>query len=214
MWAWKCTPVAQRIVQNFGRPHRAVAHGIGRFVRTGRTHFPTHAMLVTATTCAFVPLAAAVAVSALPAFVPVKVTPISFAPEGPPEGASDVGSWKRAAIPTQAAQPATLLSMPASRGDAPAFNVPSSIDIELLVAINRLGSNPLPLGTTLIPAMAIPETVIPVSGVQPVVATEIDEPGSLVLFALSILWIVASRLHRPLHEKNIGWRSIPMRSVR
>lgn len=211
IWVWKCTPTARRIVRNLSRPHHIASRGIGRFIRAGRMHLPTHAILATAMTCAFVPLATAIGPPALPTFIPVDAAPILFAPEGLSGGASDIGSWKTGVVSTQVAQPASSLFGLAGKGNALAFDVPSSTNIGLL-AIGYIGPSPLSAATTFIPvttlmpdmATPIPEMAIPTRGVLPSVSTEIDEPGSSVLFALSIVWIAASRLWKPLQSKNTG----------
>ena len=211
IWVWKCTPMARRIVRNLSRPHHIASRGIGRFIRAGRMHLPTHAILATAMTCAFVPLATAIGPPALPTFIPVDAAPILFAPEGLSGGASDIGSWKTGVVSTQVAQPASSLFGLAGKGNALAFDVPSSTNIGLL-AIGYIGPSPLSAATTFIPvttlmpdmATPIPEMAIPTRGVLPSVSTEIDEPGSSVLFALSIVWIAASRLWKPLQSKNTG----------
>jgi hypothetical protein len=206
IWVWKCTPTVRTIVQNSGRPHLVAARGLGRFIRAGRMHLPTHVILATAMTCAFVPLATAIAPPALPAFVPVEAAPISVAPEGLSSVASDIGSLRTAHVPTQVVQPASSLSALAGKANALAFGVLSSTNTGLL-ATDDMGPSQLLAVTTLIPGMAtpIPEMAVPVPGVLPQVSTEIDEPGSSVLFALSILLIAASRLWKPLQSKSIGW---------
>jgi hypothetical protein len=176
-------------------------------------HPPTHAILATAMTCAFVPLATAIAPPSLTAFVPVEAAPISFAPERLSKVASDIGSSRASPVPPQVAQPASSLSALAGKANALAFDVRSSANTGLR-AIGDMGPSPPLAMTTLIPGMAtrIPDMNIPVPDVLPQVSTEIDEPGSSVLFALSILWIAASRLWKPFQSKSTGRPGNPRRA--
>jgi hypothetical protein len=191
IWVWKCTPLVRKIVQNSGRPHRVAVRGIGRFIRAGGIHLPTPTILATALTCAFVPLATAITPPALPAFGPVEAAPISFAPEGQSKGAGDM---RAAAVPTQVVQLASPSSGLAGVGYTPTLDARSSTNIGLL-AIDDSGPGPLLVATNPIPGLAtpIPEMANPVPGFLPPVSTEIDEPGSSMLFGLSILLIAASR---------------------
>jgi hypothetical protein len=215
VWVWKCTPAAKPQTLHVIRP-RHVYRGIGHVVRRARIYVPTHALFATAMTCAFVPLATAVAPAALPAFVPVAAAPIYFAPEGLPEGAGAIGSWRTAAVPPQSEQTVSSSSGPAS-GNVLAFSVPSPTNLSLpvvpadfwpefraqLVLLDVLAVS-FPVVATPILAAVVPNPAManPIPGVLPGVPTEIDEPGSAGLFALSLLWMAATRLRKPLRKKD------------